>query len=180
MHELLAALKLASPHLPPWKLRVAGGTERDHRGYDRELRRMARGLPVEWCGPLPDTQSFLASADIFVMISEPPGCPNASLEALAAGLPVIATDVGGAAEQVLDGKSGLLVPPANPEALSAAIVRLAGDKKLRQELSDAGRRHVLEHFSLEKMVSRYRGVILGWRRQGTVVDAPDCELNTLP
>jgi glycosyltransferase involved in cell wall biosynthesis len=158
--ELLAALRLAAPHLPPWKLRVAGGPERDHRGYERTLRRMARGLPVEWCGALPDTRSFLASADVFVMISEPPGCPNASLEALAAGLPVIATDVGGVSEQVVDGVTGLLVPPADAAALSAAIVRLAGDEALRTKLGAAGRRHVQEHFSLEKMVARYRAVLL--------------------
>jgi glycosyltransferase involved in cell wall biosynthesis len=161
LHELLAALRLAAPQLPPWKLRVAGGTERDHQGYDRELRRMAQGLPVEWCGVLPDTRAFLESADVFVMISEPPGCPNASLEALAAGLPVIATDVGGTCEQVVDGVSGLLVPPADAGALSAAIVRLAGDETLRRHLGEAGRRHVQAHFSMEQMVSRYRSVLLG-------------------
>src|SRR5262249_32695210 len=127
LHELFAALRLASPHLPPWKLRVAGGPERDHPGYERELRRLARGLPVEWCGALPATRALLRAADVFVMISEPAGCPNASLEALAAGLPVVATDTGGACEQIVDGVTGLLVAPADAEALSGALVRVAGD-----------------------------------------------------
>jgi glycosyltransferase involved in cell wall biosynthesis len=161
LHELIAALKLAAPHLPPWKLRVAGGPERDHKGYDRILQRMARGLPVEWCGMLPDTQMFLQNADIFVMISEPPGCPNALLEALAARLPVIATDVGGAGEQVLNEMSGLLVPPADAAALSAAMVRLARDETLRRDLGERGGRHVADNFSLEKMASRFRKLLRG-------------------
>lgn len=160
LHELFVALHLAAPRLPAWRLRIAGGAERDHKAHARELRHMARGLPVEWCGCLPDTSRFLASADLFVMISEPPGCPNASLEALAAGLPVIATDVGGAAEQVIDGETGLLVPPADAAALSAAIVRMANDAALRQALGHAGRCHAADKFSLERMSQRYRALLL--------------------
>jgi glycogen synthase len=71
---------------------------------------------------LPTRATFLAGLDVFAMISEPSGCPNASLEALAAGVPVIATDVGGAREQVIDGKSGRLVPARDASALANAIV----------------------------------------------------------
>ena len=60
----------------------------------------AAGLPVKLLGELDDPRPFYRDLDLFVMISEPAGCPNASLEAMAAGLPVVATDVGGAAEQV--------------------------------------------------------------------------------
>jgi glycosyltransferase involved in cell wall biosynthesis len=158
LHELLAALRLAAPQLPPWCLRIAGGGERDHPRYARELRRMARGLPVEWCGPLTDVQPFLAAADLFVMISEPPGCPNASLEALAAGLPVIATDVGGASEQIIDGETGLLCPPADPAALAAAILSLSRDPVRRARLAENGRAHAATAFSMERMTERYRAL----------------------
>lgn len=154
--QLITALKLAAPRLPAWKLRVAGGPERDHKHHAKELLRMAKGLPVEWCGNLPTTADFLADADIFLMISEPPGCPNASLEALASGLPVIATDVGGAAEQVIDEQSGLLVPPDNAPALADAIVRLAADQSLRRRLGQAGHDHVRKQFSMEQMIEGYR------------------------
>jgi glycosyltransferase involved in cell wall biosynthesis len=94
--DLLEAIRLAAPRLPRFVLRIAGGPERGSQEHARDLRRQARGLPVKWCGELADTRDFLADLDLFVMISEPAGCPNASLEALAAGVPVIATDVGGA------------------------------------------------------------------------------------
>ena len=73
------------------------------------LRRLAEGLPVEWLGSLDETVEFLRDLDLFVLVAEPPGCPNASLEAMACGLPVIATDVGGMREQVVDGVTGRLV-----------------------------------------------------------------------
>ena len=125
------------------------------KNHARELRRAARGLPVEWCGELDGTRDFLAGLDIFVMISEPSGCPNASLEAMAAGVPVIATDVGGAREQILDGVCGRLAPRRDPAALADAIVALAHDEPRRAALAQAGRTRVRECFSLDRMVSSY-------------------------
>ena len=71
---------------------------------------------------------FCSTLDVFLMVSEPAGCPNASLEAMAAGLPVIATDVGGVSEQVIHGQTGLLVAPANDKYFAAAIAKLANDR----------------------------------------------------
>ncbi|HEY3900672.1 MAG TPA: glycosyltransferase [Chthoniobacter sp.] len=153
--DLLDAVCLAAPRLPRFVLRVAGGVERDSADHARELRRAARGLPIEWCGELPDTREFLADLDLFVMISEPSGCPNASLEALAAGVPVVATDVGGASEQIVDGVTGRLVPRRDTAALAEAIIDLAHNAQRRAAFSTAGRAHVREHFSLERMVDAY-------------------------
>ena len=104
---------------------------------------------------------FLAGLDLFAMISEPAGCPNASLEAMAAGLPVVATDFGGAAEQVIDGVTGRLVPPRDAAALAAALTDLAADPNRRRECGAAGRARAEALFDLRRMVADYRRVCLG-------------------
>jgi glycosyltransferase involved in cell wall biosynthesis len=153
--DLLDAVRLAAPRLPRFVLRIAGGIERGAENHVRELRRAARGLPVEWCGELADTRQFLAGLDLFIMISEPSGCPNASLEALAAGVPVIATDVGGAREQILDGVCGRLVPRRDPAALAEAILELAHDASKCTAFAEAGRAHIREQFSIDRMLTDY-------------------------
>ncbi len=95
---------------------------------------------MEWLGELADSSALLDAIDLFAMISEPAGCPNASLEAMARGLPVIATDVGGASEQVVDGLNGRLVPRGDTAALAAALVELGRDATKRRAMGDAGER----------------------------------------
>lgn len=161
LEELLDAFRLSLPRLPRCELHIAGGVERGAESYARELRRRARGLPVRWCGELPGTAGFLAGLDLFAMISEPAGCPNASLEAMAAGLPVIATDVGGAGEQVLDGITGRLTPRGDSRAIADALIELALDPAKRAHFGAAGAAHVRENFSVEEMIGNYRSLIFG-------------------
>lgn len=156
--DLLDAIRLAAPRMPPFVLRIAGGPERGFASHATELRAHAHGLPIEWIGELPDTRDFLAALDLFIMISEPAGCPNASLEAMASGLPVIATGVGGAAEQIDHGVNGLLVPARDSPALAEAIVQLATDPARRESFGQAARAHIDEHFSLEQMLTAYAKV----------------------
>ena len=160
LDELLTAFRLVSTRLPQAVLRIAGGVETGAEQHAEQLRLMAQGLPVEWLGNLHGLRDFHAGCDIFVMISDPAGCPNASLEALAAGLPVIATDVGGASEQVIDGVTGLLVPSRNPEALADAMLRLAADPAARQRLGTNGREHIRAHFSMDRMFHAYSRLLL--------------------
>ncbi|WP_437294532.1 glycosyltransferase [Sorangium sp. So ce426] len=164
LDELLAALRLAAPRLPPHVLRIAGGVERGAEAHAEELRRMAAGLSVEWVGELADTRAFLRELDVFALIAEPAGCPNASLEAMAEGLPVVATAVGGMSEQVDDGVTGRLVPPGDAEALAAALVELGADPARRARMGAAGWERARERFSLERMVTDYVGVCLGGRK----------------
>ncbi len=161
LEDLLDAFRLALPRMPRCELRIAGGVERGSESYARELRRRACGLPVRWCGELPGTAGFLAGLDIFAMISEPAGCPNASLEAMAAGLPVIATDVGGAVEQVLDDITGRLTPRNDARAFADALVELAHDPARRARFGAAGAAHAREDFSIEEMIGNYRSLIFG-------------------
>ncbi|MDR3637084.1 MAG: glycosyltransferase [Isosphaeraceae bacterium] len=157
---LIDAVRRAHPKLPPYVLRVAGGVERDCDEYARALRAQANGLPVEWLGGLDETTEFLRGLDLFALVAEPAGCPNASLEAMAAGLPVIATDAGGMAEQVEDGVTGRLVGREDVGGLADALVETANDRGRRVAWGEAGRRRVVERFGLERMVEDYARVCL--------------------
>ncbi len=160
LEALFAALRHARPHLPPHVLRIAGSPERGAEAYADALRREAEGLDVEWVGEVAEAGPFLASLDVFVMISEPAGCPNASLEAMAAGLPVVATDVGGAAEQVEDGVTGRIVPRDDSAALAAALVEVGGDPARRARFGAAGRARAEARFDVRRMAADYRRVCL--------------------
>ena len=161
LEDLLDAFRLALPRLPRCELRIAGGVERGAESFARELRCRARDLPVKWCGELPDTAAFLRELDLFTMISEPAGCPNASLEAMAVGLPVIATDVGGAGEQVLDAITGRLTARGDTGAFAAALIDLAHDAAKRSRFGAAAQAHVRDRFSLEGMIENYRELCFG-------------------
>ena len=104
---------------------------------------------VRLAGERDDVGELLAAADLFVLSSRSEGLPLSILEAMAAGLPVVASDVGGVPELVVDGETGLLVPPGDPHALAAAIDRLLDDPDLRRRLGAAGRLRVSEQFDLE-------------------------------
>jgi glycosyltransferase involved in cell wall biosynthesis len=160
VHELLDALARANGRMPPYVLRIGGGVERGCAEYAAELRTRANGGPVEWAGEVGDPGAFLRELDVFALIAEPAGCPNASLEAMSAGLPVVATDVGGIAEQVVEGVTGHVVPAGDAGALADALVRLAHDAAARARLGQAGRERIRTEFSLDAMVAAYRRVCL--------------------
>ena len=156
LEDLLEAFRQVHDRLPAYVLKIAGGVEHGCEEYADRLKALASGLPVEWLGDNSDLSAFHRVVDVFVMISEPAGCPNASLEAMAAGLPVIATDVGGAAEQVIEGVTGRLVAARQPQALGAALLDLAAQPGLRKTLGTAGRSRIQTHFSQARMLADYR------------------------
>jgi glycosyltransferase involved in cell wall biosynthesis len=160
LEDLIEALHLAHPQLPPYELHIAGRIEQGAGDYARALRTQAARLPVVWRGELPGISGFLQELDLFVMISEPAGCPNASLEAMAAGLPVLATDVGGAHEQILDRHTGRLTPRRDARALAEAILQLAHDPAARKRYGRAARAHVAAEFSLDTMAEKYAALCL--------------------
>ncbi len=156
LEELIAAFLLASPGLPPFELHIAGKIEQGADAYAQQLRAQGAALPIVWRGELFGTADFFEEIDLFVMISEPAGCPNASLEAMAAGLPVIATDVGGAHEQIVDGITGRLIPRADAAALAQALVELAHDPQAQASFGRAAQAWVAQEFSLAAMAANYR------------------------
>ena len=116
------------------------------------LRARALSGRVELLGANGDVATVLARSDVFVLSSRSEGFPVSILEAMAAGLPVVATDVGGVAEAVVDGATGILVPTADPQALAAALERLVADADLRRRLGAAGRARALRLYD----VGRFR------------------------
>jgi glycosyltransferase involved in cell wall biosynthesis len=157
--RLLRALRLAAPRLPPHLLRIGGGAEPGAPGHVEELRRMAEGLDVEFVGEA-DASTFLPGLDVFALVAEPAGCPNASLEAMALGVPVVATDAGGITEQIVDGVSGRVVPREDAGALGEALVELCADEALRRRLGTAGRARIRERFSLRSMAEAYVDLVM--------------------
>jgi len=111
-----------------------------------EVRRRGLQKRIEFLGTREDVPQVLASSDVFTLSSRSEGLPVSILEAMAAGLPVVATDVGGVAEAVVDGETGLLVPAGNPQALTDALERLLRDEALRHRLGAAGRERALREF----------------------------------
>lgn len=115
---------------------------------------------VKFFGVRSDIPKLLSQADIFVLSSDYEGLPLSVLEAMAAGLPVIATAVGGVPEILEGGKAGVLVPPRDADALAKAIVELARDEKKRTELSDYGKKLVAEKFDIRRTVKEYERLYL--------------------
>lgn len=108
---------------------------------------------------------FLAACDLLVQPSVSEGMPNAVLEAMAARRPVVATRVGGIPEVVTEGKTGVLVPPADPPALARAIVDLLADPARRSVMGEAAWRRVRDRFLTERMVTLTEGAYQRSHRQ---------------
>ena len=112
-------------------------------------------------GSREEVPSLLRSFDVFALSSRVEGISNTILEAMASGLPVVATRVGGNDELVEQGVTGALVPSRNPEALAEVLARYVEDERLRREQGQAGRERAEREFGLEAMVARYLGVYDG-------------------
>lgn len=129
---------------------------------------------VRFLGHRRDVETVLAALDVFVLSSVSEGLSNTILEAMASGLPVVATRVGGADELVLDGETGLLVSPAAPDAMAATLRRLAADEGGRRSMGTAARHRVEREFALSAMVERYETLYVDLARlnSGGAVGSP--------
>jgi len=152
--ELIAAIA----RLPGVHAVLVGEDHAAGGGYRELLEREARSAGVAdrvvFAGYRPDADAVLDELDVFVLPSWIEGLPLVALEAMAHGKPVVATAVGGTPEAVLDGETGLLVPPRDPERLAGAIERVLGDAELARRLGEAGRTRIAEHFSQQAMTRR--------------------------
>lgn len=161
---LLQALSTVRAEFPNIRLICLGtGALKD------ELNSLARELKlneiVRFVGFQSNVADWLAVADIGVLPSFYEGLPLTAVETLAAGLPLVATAVDGTPEVVLDGKTGLLVPPGDPAAMAGAIRQLARQSELRQKLAKAGREWVLQRFTIERQVEQTSSLYLSeWQR----------------
>ena len=155
--HLVEAAALLAPGCPRLHVVILGDGE-----LREELEALvaARGLTgtVHLPGHRADARMLLDAADVFALPSRAEGMPLALLEAMEAGLPVVATRVIGSTEVVAHGRTGILVPPGSPHELAAALALLLGDRRLRADYGAAGRSRYLEEFTVDAMVRRTRAV----------------------
>ena len=151
--ELLQAVA----RLPEARLVLAGRDLEQGGAYqdalERESERLGIRERVEF-GFHEDVPGLLESLDVVALPSWTEGLPVVLLEAMAHARPVVATPVGGTPELVVDGETGLLVPPRDPEALAAALQRLLEDPDLARRLGEAGRTRVAERFTAAAQTRR--------------------------
>jgi N-acetyl-alpha-D-glucosaminyl L-malate synthase BshA len=153
-HTLILSFLKVATLFPRSKLLIVG--EGDLKSSLLELcEKLGIGNKVLFLGHRDDVNLLLALMDIFILSSNSEGCSISILEAMASGKPVIATRVGGNPELVLEGKTGFLVPPAEPEKLAEKIIFLLKNEDLKVEMGKEGRKRAKEKFSLEVMIKNY-------------------------
>jgi glycosyltransferase involved in cell wall biosynthesis len=108
---------------------------------------------VQLAGYQRDMAGWYGRFDAFCLASANEGTPVAAIEALAAGVPVVATRVGGTPAVVDDGETGFLVDPGDPNALAARLAELAADPELRQRMGRLGAKRMRERYGVERMVA---------------------------
>jgi L-malate glycosyltransferase len=153
-----AAVEVSQEFCDAKFLLIGEGAERTH------LEAMTAGLglskTVLFLGLRNDVPNILACCDLFVLPSWAEGLPNSVLEAMAAGLPVVATRVGGIPEIIDDGESGLLVAPRDSHALAIAILQLLGNEGLAKRLARSAQERACAQFSFERLLSELDGLYL--------------------
>jgi sugar transferase (PEP-CTERM/EpsH1 system associated) len=150
---LLEAFRIVAAQGPSHLVIVGGGP------LESALRRRAHELgvsqAVHFLGFRSDIPQLLRALDVFVLSSTMEGVSLTLLEAMAAGLPIVATHVGGNPEVVLDNETGLLVPPENATALAQAMITLLTDLERAKRFGAAGRERAIRVFDIDRMVNAY-------------------------
>ena len=159
-HAVLIDALSRLPDRAGWRVAVAGRGEEEPK-----LRAQAAaagiGDRVHLLGFRDDVADILAAGDVFTMPSLSEGLPLALVEGMSFGLPVVVTRVGGVPEVVTDGVEGLIVPPADPGALAAALGALLADAPRRQQMGAAARTRALRDYALSTMADRYERLYRG-------------------
>jgi glycosyltransferase involved in cell wall biosynthesis len=154
--DLLNAFALIADKLPKnWQLFCAGRSVNTLENLENHAKILGLIDHVNFLGSRTDTAKLFAASDIAISSSHEEGLSNSVLEAMATGLPMVVTNVGGNAEAVQNMVTGLVVPPKNPEILANALLTVALDSKLRQTYGSAGKKRVLRHFTLQQCVQQY-------------------------
>jgi len=154
---LIRAAVTLRERMPDLRFVIVGGG-RQRKVLDKHLRDNDAEDTVIFMGRRTDVPRILQACDLFVLTSRWEGLGLVFAEAHAAGLPVVGSNVGGIPEVVLDGRTGLLVPPGNVERLSSAIEYLVSHYDEAREMGQRGREHVFKHFNIKRCSSQYAQV----------------------
>jgi sugar transferase (PEP-CTERM/EpsH1 system associated) len=156
---LLRAARMVADSVPDFQLDIVGDGPEGAK-LREEASRLALDRQVRFLGCRSDVPDLLASAGAFVLSSISEGISLTLLEAMAAGLPVVATDVGGNREVVETDWTGILVPPRSPRDLAVAIRTLIDDPGMARRMGQAGRRRVEQFFDIRRVVRQYEELYL--------------------
>jgi glycosyltransferase involved in cell wall biosynthesis len=155
LEQFIEAAAIVARQFPEPRFLIVGETPPHDAAYLDQLKSLARRLHIAdrviFTGLRSDVPALLASVAVAAMPSLNEALSNALLEAMAAGAPVVATRVGGTPEALVDGETGLLVPPADVTALAVAIARLLGTPLLAARLGQAARQVIEDRFSIARM-----------------------------
>ena len=157
--DFLRVIYLCKKNFPKLKCIIVGdGPMR------REVLNRANSIglfnTIDWVGFQKNVKPYLNKMDVFLMTSWSEGLPVAIIEAMAAGLPVVATSVGGVSELVKHGETGYLGLPNNPEVIAEYVSVLLENKELKRKLGKLARERVKKNFVIQKMVSEYEKIYL--------------------
>ena len=167
LHDLIEAIGGANGRGSDLTLTVVGAAiNADAERYRAALVDLARpsGVDVEWAGWQDDVRPYLLGADVFALASYHEGLPGVIIEAMAAGLPVVATDAGGCREIVEDGDTGFVVPVGDVDALRDAFLKLSRDDG-RLAMGRRGRLRAEAQFTVDAFWSRFAEVVSGTIRR---------------
>ncbi len=168
-HDLIEALGALGDLATPWRLDIAGAkleTARDYLG-ELEVAIARHGLEqrVAFLGAVEDVPALLPGHDIFVMCSRSESGPMVLLEAMACGLPPVASNVGFVHEVVMDGETGLIVPPGDSGALAAAIRKMIEDVAFRQQAAARVRDAIGHDYTVRGAAEAHDAVYRGMARR---------------
>ncbi|MFW6287014.1 MAG: glycosyltransferase family 4 protein [Candidatus Sumerlaeota bacterium] len=157
--ELFPAFAELAKERPELRLMVIGGAlESDHDDSSAQIDAMVGDLGIRdrivFAGQRADIPELLHASDIYTLPSWREGMPRSIIEAMAMGLPVVATNIRGCREEVVDGATGLLAPPRDPERLARKLAQLINDENLRRGYGRAGRNRACELYDEEKVFQR--------------------------
>jgi glycosyltransferase involved in cell wall biosynthesis len=147
---LLEATAALPPHERPWLALAGEGPQR--RALEQRIRRLGLEEDVRLLGERSDVAALMQGADFLVLCSHQEGLSNAVLEAMAAGLPVLASTAGGNRELIEHGRTGLLFQAADQPGFRAALARMCSDGALREELARHAREQALQRHAVRRMV----------------------------
>jgi glycosyltransferase involved in cell wall biosynthesis len=155
--HLVEAAKLMRGRGLEFEVHLVGDVDpRNPTTLQREdLQALEESGPVKWLGHRSDVASLLGKADIFCLPSYREGLPRSLVEASAAGLPIVTTDVPGCRDVVVNGLTGYLVPPQDAEALAEALTRLVDSPELRGKMGAEGRKRFEERFSTPSVLQAF-------------------------